>query len=371
MNILFITNALPPEVDGVGDYTLNLAKEFAKHGHEVSIVCKKSNKVLIDCTEVGIYPIVNKWNKSAAGQVKQLMQQRSVEMVCLQYVPHGFEPHGLPLGLLLFMQELKKAGTPIFTFFHEICIGYSFNVNRLVGAFLMGMIARLIAKKSLIIATSIEHYKKCLNKLGVNKNVAIIPIPSNIPECNLTESEVSKLKKTIASKDEKLITLFGNRDFSQVISAIRNLIKKGERIKVIALGKANRSIPKEHFIYFTGAMEISELSAFLKVTDILILPEDTKSGCSLKSGSLAASLQFGIPTITTRGFMTDKSLDVLFLFAKENSVSEYEHIIAMLLDDLEKRENMRWNNFKFAETLTWKVTYDKYIELILSHKSIN
>ena len=30
---------MPPIVDGVGDYTYNLAHEFALHGHEVIVIC--------------------------------------------------------------------------------------------------------------------------------------------------------------------------------------------------------------------------------------------------------------------------------------------------------------------------------------------
>ena len=58
MNILFITNTLPPVVDGVGDYTLNLAKEFAKHGHKVSIVCKRNDRVKTDYEDIRVFPIV-------------------------------------------------------------------------------------------------------------------------------------------------------------------------------------------------------------------------------------------------------------------------------------------------------------------------
>lgn len=41
MHILFITTAFPPLVDGVGDYTYNLAQEFVNNGHQAIVVCKK------------------------------------------------------------------------------------------------------------------------------------------------------------------------------------------------------------------------------------------------------------------------------------------------------------------------------------------
>ena len=106
MNILFITNTLPPVVDGVGDYTLNLAKEFAKHGHKVSIVCKRNDRVKTDYEDIRVFPIVEAWNKSTAAPVMQLIQERHIEIVSLQFVPHGYEPHGLPFGLIRFVKEI-------------------------------------------------------------------------------------------------------------------------------------------------------------------------------------------------------------------------------------------------------------------------
>ena len=369
MNILFITNTLPPVVDGVGDYTLNLAREFAKHGHHVSIVCKHDDRVRRDYTDIAVYPIVEKWDRKASKIVMQLIQKDNVNIVLLQYVPHGFEKNGLPFSLVHLTSCIKKRGIALFTFFHEVCIGNdgSHSLRRRIGSFCMALIAKRVALNSQFVATSIGHYKKRLEKLSV-RNVETIPIPSNVPNCLLSESEISTLKKEIAHDDETIITLFGNRDFSIVVEAIEKIIDCGRKIKIIALGKANSSIPKKDFVFFTGPKPIEELSAYLKLTDILVLPEDVRSGCSLKSGSLAASLQFGIPTITTKGFMTDSVLDELFVFAKENTSQEYEHIISEMIDNSAELDIMRKRNLDFAKSLTWNATYVRYMGLMSTLK---
>lgn len=46
MKILFITNNFPPIVDGVGDYTYNIAKQFAEHNHKVYIIQKMIHKLI-------------------------------------------------------------------------------------------------------------------------------------------------------------------------------------------------------------------------------------------------------------------------------------------------------------------------------------
>lgn len=366
MNILFITNTLPPEVDGVGDYTLNLAKEFAKHGHEVSIVCKKSNKVLIDCTEVGIYTIVDKWNKGAAIQVKQLIQQRRVEMVCLQYVPHGFEPHGLPLGLLFFMQELKKAGTPIFTFFHEVYWHYrGFNLKYLVESVLMAQISKRIIELSDYVATSITHYADLILNLSGKKAVTI-PIASNIPVVNIEQTDLKILKSKIAPNNEFVVAFIGKRDLTIVSGALRKLIAEGYPIKILLIGNANNVVDiKERYCFRTGLLDIDELSKYVAISDCMIMPENATTGCSFKSGSLAAALSFGLPVITVKGIMTDAVLNEKenILFVNSASTDDYYEAIKSLLIDNGLNVKLSMNALSLGSGFTWKATYQKYLEI--------
>lgn len=109
-------------------------------------------------------------------------------------------------------------------------------------------------------------------------------------------------------------------------------------------------------------MEIDCLALYLQITDILILPEDSSSGCSLKSGSLAAAIQFGIPTITTKGFMTDNKLTDLFLFARENSVNEYISLINKLIGNNDLSDKLKNSSMDFAKHLTWEAVYNKYMK---------
>lgn len=362
MNILFITNTLPPIVDGVGDYTLNLAHEFAEHGHNVNIVCKHDERIKTTYDGIAVFPVVEDWNEASINLVIRLIKKKHIEAVSLQYVPHGFDHRGLPFVIAHLAKRINKTGVPLYTFFHEVCIGPGrwYQIKRNAGAFLMAYIAKQISANSNFVGTSIEHYRKRLHVLHVD-NVSLIPIPSNVPFVCANETYKKSLRETIAGKEDTIVTLFGNRDFSAVVDAIRLLRKDDSKIRVLALGKANPSIPEEDFIHFTGTLEINELASYLQITDILVLPEDPSSGCSLKSGSLAAALQFGVPTITTRGFMTDDRLSELFLFAKENTVEEYEALIKELMNNSDLTEKLKNVSMEFAKHLTWQSVYENYM----------
>lgn len=365
MKILFITNILPPVVDGVGDYTLNLAKEFAKHGHNVSIVCRFDERVKTVYDDIEVFPIVEEWNQMAVHPVIQLIKEKQIDVVSLQYVSYGYNHRGLPFAIAHLARQINRTGVPLYTFFHEVCIGSGkwYQIYRNIGACLMALIAKQIGDNSTCVGTSIEHYRKRLKALHIN-NVSLIHIPSNVPVVYTDESYKDHIREAIADKNDTIITLFGNRDFSAAVDAVRFLRDNGAKIKVIALGKANSSIPKEDFIYFTGTLEISRLALYLQITDILILPEDSSSGCSLKSGSLAAALQFGIPTITARGFMTDDNLSDLFLFAKENTIEEYTTLIKELMNNDGLSDKLKKDSADFAKCLTWQAVYENYMEVL-------
>lgn len=364
MNILFITNALPPVVDGVGDYTLNLAKEFAKHGHNVSIVCKRDNRVETNYDDICVFPIVDTWNKAAANPVIRLIQEKHINVVSLQYVPHGYEPHGLPFGLIGFMKNIRNTSVPVFTFCHEVYWRYrGFNIKYLAESLLMAFISKHILKCSDYVATSIVHYAKMINELSGNQAPAI-PIASNIPVANV---DAKSTKAIIAPNNEFIIAFIGKRNLSVVSAALKRLIEEGNHIKLLFIGKTNdvQNI-EDSFCYRTGILNIDELSNYVAAADCMIMPENNISGCSLKSGSLAAALSFGIPVITSKGIMTDRKLKDRenILFVDSTSEVSYYDALRLLIKDKAFKDEMSQNVMEFGKLLTWKQTYNEYVKII-------
>lgn len=364
MNILFITNTLPPVVDGVGDYTLNLAKEFAKYGHNVSIVCKRDDRIKTDYEDIKVFPIVEAWNKSAAAPVIRLIRERDIYIVSLQYVPHGYEPHGLPFGLIRFVKEIRKTQVPIFTFCHEVYWRYrGFNVKFLAESLLMAFISKRILKYSDYVATSISHYAKMIKKLS-GYVTPTIPITSNIPVDNV---DAKSKKATVAPNKEFIVAFIGKRDLTVVSDALRHLIDEGNNIKLLFIGKTNdvQSIENKH-CYHTGILNIEELSNYVAAADCMIMPEDNITGCSLKSGSLAAALSFGIPVITSKGIMTDDKLKDKenILFVDSTSVATYHDTIETLIKNKAFADKISKNAKVLGKMLTWVETYYEYMKII-------
>ena len=374
MNILFITNNMPPLVDGVGDYTFNLAREFARHGHDVAVVCREDSRIKADYDDIKVFPVVRRWNKSAFKPIAGIIRQRQIEVVSLQYVPHGFHPKGLPFGLVGLVGRIKKCcNVRIITFFHELYLQFRFKeLKRSVLGLGMRFICGRLLKCSDGVATSVPYYKGMLQCSGLVRssktNVRVMPIPSNVPLREMTSLEIDAFRKAIAPCGELVVSFFGSRNTYNSLRALGELKREHILLKVLVIGKGKVDLPPElvDCTICTGVLEISELGKYFRVTDIMLLPELTDSGCSFKSGALAAAMAFGLPVVTSQGLLTDPCMEDgdNVIFADFHSVAEIKRGINRLACSGSLRRLVGQKAKETVRNHTWGNVYDEYLQML-------
>lgn len=356
---------MPPHVDGVGDYTLNLAHEFAYHGHNVTVICKNYKNIRTDYENIDVRPAIERWNKQAIAPICEVIRTKNIEVVSLQYVPHGFHPKGLPWGLVRLMEGIKKSGVKVMTFCHEICVPpIKGDLKRAILVKLMSSITRQILQQSDYIATSIGWYAKMIRDIMPSiATMPLIPIPSNVPICRKSKEELVTLKEKVAPKGEFIVGFIGKRDIVYAVQAVKELISEGYKIKILSIGQTNLLSMESEYIYKTGVLPIEQLADYISISDCIVLPEG-EFGCSFKSGSLMAALCEGKPVITNKGKMTDPSLvhrDNI-LFAK-NKI-DFIQTISSLIQDKKLSEYISQGAKNISEKTTWTNTYEQYLRLL-------
>lgn len=368
MHILFITNNFPPIVDGVGDYTFHLAQEFVKNGHKVLVVCKANAQIPQKVSGIEVKAIIKSWNKKAAIPIISLIEDYKISWVILQYVPHGFQRKGLPFALISVMKQIKSTGVKTMVFCHEISISYVERKN--LKRFLIYKMMRYIIKRILInadvVTTSIDYYYRILRQL-VPEIICHHPIPiaANIPYTSKTGEELHRLRKEIAPQNEIIISFFGKRSIKNSITAIRNLIKEGMRIKVLFIGNALQDISELNSsnYYKTGILDLQQLDPYLLISDILVLPEAKLSGCSFKSGSLSAALRDGVTVLSSTGFLTSEELidRQNIIFTDFESVSDIENKLRLLISNSSLRKKIGRQAQITVKSHSWENTYKAYM----------
>lgn len=367
MRILFITNNLPPLVDGVGDYTFNLAREFAKHGHETHIICRNKEEIQDNYEDIHVTKIVRKWNRQTGKDIAEYIREKKIEVVSLQYVPYAYHSKGLPFGLISAVEEIKRTEAKLMVFCHEVSVEFfNASLKKRIYENLMRYASKKILQKADCMATSLVHYRKMMKDLGC-KHVGVIPIASNIPEYQYSKLEILELKQHIATNGEFIVSFFGKRDSVTSMEAIHELRSEGINIKTLLIGSI--TIPLEYRqenCYETGVLDVSELFKYFLVSDVMILPEGNSYGCSFKSGSFATCLRAGLAVCTGKGYLTDESLhhNENVVFADFCSVSDIKEKLRALLLKKETRARIGEQAKKLVSNRTWDRTYQEYLRII-------
>ncbi|KAB8317536.1 glycosyltransferase family 1 protein [Tolypothrix campylonemoides VB511288] len=209
MLIISIVPRLPPAIDGVGDYALNLAsqlrKDFAIETH--FLVC--------DPNWTGAKNIegfaVSKLTVRSASKLLSLLSP-DISTVLLHYVGYGYNKRGCPVWLVKGLERWKSSITNarLVTMFHEISASGPIWTSAFWLSRLQITLATRLVQLSDRCLTSKQFYAEILHKLsrGQHKEILAMPVFSSIAE----PQQVLPL----AERQRHLVVFGGSRNRLQV-----------------------------------------------------------------------------------------------------------------------------------------------------------
>jgi glycosyltransferase involved in cell wall biosynthesis len=390
MHCLFICNKFPPQVDGVGDYTFYLSQTLIMQKYEVSVIKINalSTTLATESQRYHVYPIVNKWHSPVTwARIYRKILTIKPSFVILQYVPHSFEPRGLPLGIV-FLSFIFRFLSPgkFLVFFHEVRI--KINPYRLksvllgIPMWLISGAVHLLAEQSM---TSNEKYRRLLQQYG--KKAFVIPVGSNIPIIPPTE-QTDCVSKDLHSKDVVLgIFGFGIRGMDVLCAAMVELKKEIPNLKLLALGAYSKStlgalatiidrLDLNENIVIPGYLSANEVAAHFHRIDIFLSLDPSESleqwtGTGTKSGTLATAMGYGKPIIGVKGELTDEVLcEGSILLLDKLEVGNLVEATLVLASDPQKRISLgKGARHWYEAKLTWNAIGLAYSNLLVGASS--
>lgn len=311
LNVVFICSSLEPGHDGVGDYTRRLAAALNKAGHSCAILSLNDRHITGEVAQLQHaddmdVPVM----RLSAGieinhrfeRAKAWINEFDPQWLSLQFVPFGYHPKGLKLGLGSLLASLSHTAN-WHIMFHELWVGIAreesvkLKIWGLAQRFLTKSLVRKLAPK--LVHTQTHLYQALLARIGVN--AAYLPLFGNIP--------VIRQSCQNSSEGRILLVVFGaihNRapitQFAQEAAAYAN--RSGIQISLKILGRGNSEQQR-----WAGAFKKNSLDVELlgeqpteRISEILSAATFGLSATALavieKSGSYAAMREHGLPVIS-------------------------------------------------------------------------
>lgn len=373
VNIAFLVHKIPPQIDGIGDYTCNLANALSKYSHNINIIThydenkSKSNS----CTtkydkKIKIFEKIRKWNLINFLSVIKIIKKSKSKILWLQYNPYSFNHYGICLFLVIWIFLLRCIfRIKIFITFHEFYTGWDSKhkiLSRIhfLQFYLLGMLAQKIfitSERRMEIARNLFFWKRnCISYLPVGSN--ILPI-----ECN------SNSYNTFS--DKPILTIFGlnpiaehNKQLFYYLSQFKTHTKLDFKVwviggvegKVVDEKKLKFNILKKlslsDNIDYYGSLDSACISDLLNKSTIFL--NYSGEGPCTKSSSLAAAFAHGIPVLSLKNPKFDSYFIDGFNIVLFENLTSFIDKLQLLIKQKDLREWIKTNSKKlYDEILSW------------------
>ncbi|MDP1842871.1 MAG: glycosyltransferase [Sediminibacterium sp.] len=391
MRILFICPAFPPINNAIGEYVKYLSLELLNKGHEIGVLTATSIEISsvadklkyfdqatflatkIDNSKIQVLPWISNWANDFSSCLQTVHSFYKPDVISLQYEPYSYHAKGLPIFFIPSISKLKNIHFSVT--FHEVYNRNYIWSNKLY--YLLSVSQKLLARK-------ISNFSRAsFTSLDLFINVFI---KSHKPQKLFIGSNIYTPKKLLEKQYDffengstrKLVS-FGVKDYNKILEALY-ILSSAKKIKleyhiignlppklVENLHIKIKSLGIEELVIIHGFLannfiENIFLSSHLFV-DANYADNKFRGGTTLKSGSLAAAFQFGLPILGYSGDMTDKLLihNKNIFFTKNSTSTEIANSINFLLNNPNLLFNLHKGSLNFfSQQISWDVIADKF-----------
>jgi glycosyltransferase involved in cell wall biosynthesis len=309
--ICIISPALPPKLDGIGDYTALLSRQLVSLGISPTILTDEQ----VESDAIDGVRILRTFDPDLPGTNWKLVESISAanpDWILVQYNPFGFGRRGLNLHLYRVLARLKQVlpATRLAVMFHETYVP-PVNVRMAVMAVWQRWQFRRIGRAADLMFFSIYPWAEEHRSWFPGKPIYHLPVGSNIPRIEISKHQ-ARLDLGLEA-DEVVLGVFGNAHTSRLFNRVRQsaeaLQNAGRRVRVLYIGPDGGKLTSEIGripLIADGPLPADQVSRRLSAVDISLATYS--DGVSTRRGAMMAALQHGLPIVGTMGIHTDPEL---------------------------------------------------------------
>lgn len=367
MKVSLLAAALPPQLDGIGDYTANLAAELSHHA-QIQVLAP-SGRDYLPIPGVDVRPAFSVARRGDVWQMEEVLRNIRPDWVVLQYNPFSWGNRGLNLSLAPLLSAIRKRiGARIAVMVHEAFMTIHTWRSAVMSGYQRYQFFQL-GRAADLMFFSIAPWAERFSRWFPGKPIYHLPVSSNIPQVCLSR-EAARARLSV-DPDQVVLGIFGtaheSRLFGYVRAAAERVASEGGRPLLLYIGPHPERVEPA----FAGLPHIAEgplapeeISRRFQAMDISLAPYS--DGVSSRRTSMIAALQHAIPTVCTRGTNTDSIFlredGRSILLAQDQTPESFADQVAKLLQDqaLRRRIGVGGRNL-FDSEFSWPVIAKKLV----------
>ncbi len=343
-----LTGEFPPAPGGVADYSRLVAAELARRGEMVHVWTPGKAAASDDHEDFQVHRLPDRFGTRSLRTLTEAIGREGGEpRLLVQYVPHAF---GMRALNMLFCLWLSRQPYALWIMFHEVA--YPFESGQPLKHRILAhgnrIMAVTAARSAERIFVSVPSWGTLLSSLSRQLPWAEwLPVPANVtPVASVDAAERRREELGIARG--RIIGYFGTyrgSDASSLLTVMQLLLSRSLDVHFLLMGRGSRAVaeswrsrlvPHTDRVHAVGELPPAELSSYLVVSDVMLLPY--ADGVSGRRGSAMAALAHGVPVVTTLGAATEaiwsrKGAVMLFDVGDHGSAAAS---VELLLGDREK-----------------------------------
>jgi glycosyltransferase involved in cell wall biosynthesis len=307
-----ISPEFPPQLGGVGDYTLLMAAELAARGEEVH-VWTRGNEADIDEDGFTVHHCFGDFGITGILRAgRRLRRFRAPRRLFLQWVPHGFGKRGLNVLFSIWIWwRARGHGDQLEVMFHEVRLAREGSLRQQVASRIQQLMVALIARSARKLWVSTSAWEPLL--AHYHKPTEWLPVPANIPAV-ATPQQVAAVHDKYAPHGGALIGHFGTGEagaMNLLGQTIAGIMDDEKRAALLLIGGASKHaevfrsvLPQfRERVFATGVLPLGEVAAHLRACDLLLQP--FVDGLSTRRTSAIAALACASAVVSTHGRATE------------------------------------------------------------------
>ncbi|MFM7322071.1 MAG: hypothetical protein ACKO5K_11185 [Armatimonadota bacterium] len=309
MRILIVAAALPPAIDGIGDYAATLARALA--GRATVAVAADRERPCASIEGVEILPAFDLRSPRGVETLPGVVAGWRPDWTILQYNPFSWGRRGFNPYLPMAMERIRRAGTTrIGLMVHERYVPLT-TAKYLAMSLWQRPQYRLLVRGSDVLFCSTEPWMPELRALAPGRSIHLAPAGSGIPRVEIPRSEA---RQRLGIPEGTFVAGFfgfahASKPLGHVASACQAIAATGRDVRLLYIGLqpdiVRAAVPGMEVIA-DGSLPAMEVSRRFAAMDLLLCP--FVDGVSTRRTTLMTGLQHGIPTLGTVGEYTSPAL---------------------------------------------------------------